>query len=199
MQADRLAAMRVIAGQYRSRPLRSLRGMDIRPTSDRLRETLFNVLTAGRPRGAGRKRVARPVRRHRGGGHRGAEPGRARRATLSSRRRAPPRSSGRTCAPSASAKDLRSTSATCSGRCVCSTARRWRQTTCFSTRRIACRKAYDETLGFLSQSRLLRPGERGDRRAREEIRSRRTRSERCERFRLLQQGDAALSFYRLSG
>jgi 16S rRNA (guanine966-N2)-methyltransferase len=29
--------------------LRSLRGMDIRPTSDRLRETLFNLLTAGRP------------------------------------------------------------------------------------------------------------------------------------------------------
>lgn len=41
--------MRVIAGQYRSRPLRSLRGMDTRPTSDRLRETLFNVLTAGNP------------------------------------------------------------------------------------------------------------------------------------------------------
>lgn len=39
--------MRVIAGKYRSRPLRSLRGMDIRPTSDRLRETLFNILTAG--------------------------------------------------------------------------------------------------------------------------------------------------------
>jgi 16S rRNA (guanine966-N2)-methyltransferase len=39
--------MRVIAGKYRSRPLRSLGGMDIRPTSDRLRETLFNVLTAG--------------------------------------------------------------------------------------------------------------------------------------------------------
>jgi 16S rRNA (guanine966-N2)-methyltransferase len=39
--------MRIIAGQYRSRPLRSLRGLDIRPTSDRLRETLFNVLTAG--------------------------------------------------------------------------------------------------------------------------------------------------------
>jgi 16S rRNA (guanine966-N2)-methyltransferase len=43
------SAMRVIAGKYRSRPLRSLRGMDIRPTSDRLRETLFNVLTAGNP------------------------------------------------------------------------------------------------------------------------------------------------------
>ncbi len=41
--------MRVIAGQYRSRPLRSLPGMDIRPTSDRLRETLFNVLCAGNP------------------------------------------------------------------------------------------------------------------------------------------------------
>jgi 16S rRNA (guanine966-N2)-methyltransferase len=42
-------AVRVIAGQYRSRPLRSLRGMDIRPTSDRLRETLFDVLCAGDP------------------------------------------------------------------------------------------------------------------------------------------------------
>jgi 16S rRNA (guanine(966)-N(2))-methyltransferase RsmD len=41
--------MRVIAGQYRSRPLRSLRGTDIRPTSDRLRETLFDVLCAGNP------------------------------------------------------------------------------------------------------------------------------------------------------
>jgi 16S rRNA (guanine966-N2)-methyltransferase len=39
--------MRVIAGKYRGRTLRSLSGMDIRPTSDRLRETLFNVLTAG--------------------------------------------------------------------------------------------------------------------------------------------------------
>ncbi len=37
-------SMRVIAGKYRSRPLRSLRGMDVRPTTDRLRETLFNVL-----------------------------------------------------------------------------------------------------------------------------------------------------------
>lgn len=41
--------MRVIAGKYRSRPLRSLRGMDVRPTADRLRETLFDVLTAGNP------------------------------------------------------------------------------------------------------------------------------------------------------
>ena len=41
--------MRVIAGKFRSRQLRSTRGMDVRPTSDRLRETLFNVLTAGNP------------------------------------------------------------------------------------------------------------------------------------------------------
>jgi 16S rRNA (guanine966-N2)-methyltransferase len=41
--------MRVIAGQFRSRTLRSLPGMDIRPTLDRMRETLFNVLTAGNP------------------------------------------------------------------------------------------------------------------------------------------------------
>jgi 16S rRNA (guanine966-N2)-methyltransferase len=41
--------MRVIAGKYRSRPLRSLRGREIRPTSDRLRETLFNLLTPGKP------------------------------------------------------------------------------------------------------------------------------------------------------
>jgi 16S rRNA (guanine(966)-N(2))-methyltransferase RsmD len=39
--------MRVIAGKFRSRPLRSLPGLDLRPTSDRLRETLFDVLAAG--------------------------------------------------------------------------------------------------------------------------------------------------------
>ena len=36
--------MRVIAGKYRSRLLKSLKGRALRPTSDRLRETLFNVL-----------------------------------------------------------------------------------------------------------------------------------------------------------
>jgi 16S rRNA (guanine966-N2)-methyltransferase len=38
--------MRVIAGQYRRRPLQSLAGTDLRPTSDRLRETLFDILAA---------------------------------------------------------------------------------------------------------------------------------------------------------
>src|ERR1700704_5840066 len=36
--------MRVIAGTDRSRILKSLKGLALRPTSDRLRETLFNVL-----------------------------------------------------------------------------------------------------------------------------------------------------------
>jgi 16S rRNA (guanine966-N2)-methyltransferase len=39
--------MRVIAGTYRSRILKSLKGLALRPTSDRLRETLFNVLGPG--------------------------------------------------------------------------------------------------------------------------------------------------------
>jgi len=41
--------MRVIAGKYRSRRLRSLPGLKLRPTADRLRETLFDVLSAGNP------------------------------------------------------------------------------------------------------------------------------------------------------
>jgi 16S rRNA (guanine966-N2)-methyltransferase len=41
--------MRVIAGKFRTRPLQSLKGTGLRPTSDRLRETLFNVLAAGDP------------------------------------------------------------------------------------------------------------------------------------------------------
>ncbi len=36
--------MRVIAGEYRSRRILSLPGLDTRPTPDRLRETLFNIL-----------------------------------------------------------------------------------------------------------------------------------------------------------
>jgi len=36
--------MRVIGGTYRGRQLRSVGGLTVRPTSDRLRETLFNIL-----------------------------------------------------------------------------------------------------------------------------------------------------------
>jgi len=38
--------MRVIGGKYRSRRVASGRGMALRPTSDRLRETLFDILQA---------------------------------------------------------------------------------------------------------------------------------------------------------
>ena len=37
--------MRIIAGTFRSRPLQAPAGLATRPSSDRLRETLFNVLT----------------------------------------------------------------------------------------------------------------------------------------------------------
>ena len=38
--------MRVIGGEFRSRRLKSIPGLATRPTSDRLRETLFNILGA---------------------------------------------------------------------------------------------------------------------------------------------------------
>ena len=37
--------MRVIAGEFRSRTILSMPGTEIRPTPDRLREALFNILT----------------------------------------------------------------------------------------------------------------------------------------------------------
>ena len=36
--------MRIVAGKFRSRHLKPVKGLDLRPTSDRLRETLFNIL-----------------------------------------------------------------------------------------------------------------------------------------------------------
>jgi 16S rRNA (guanine(966)-N(2))-methyltransferase RsmD len=41
--------MRIIAGQYRGRRLKAPRGAAVRPTSDGLRETLFNILRAHVP------------------------------------------------------------------------------------------------------------------------------------------------------
>src|SRR5204863_657757 len=40
----RMGRMRVIAGEFRSRRLKTLPGLALRPTPDRLREALFNVL-----------------------------------------------------------------------------------------------------------------------------------------------------------
>jgi 16S rRNA (guanine(966)-N(2))-methyltransferase RsmD len=36
--------MRIIAGEFRSRRLQSMPGTDVRPTSDKMRETLFNII-----------------------------------------------------------------------------------------------------------------------------------------------------------
>lgn len=41
--------MRVIAGKYKSRKLIAPAGVDTRPTADRLRETLFNIVAASVP------------------------------------------------------------------------------------------------------------------------------------------------------
>lgn len=38
--------MRVIAGEFRSRKLKSIPGLETRPTPDRLRESLFNILAS---------------------------------------------------------------------------------------------------------------------------------------------------------
>jgi len=37
--------MRIVGGEFRGRPLAAPRGQDIRPTTDRTREAVFNVLT----------------------------------------------------------------------------------------------------------------------------------------------------------
>ena len=41
--------MRIIAGKYRSRQIQTVAGNNVRPTTDMLRETLFNVVSAARP------------------------------------------------------------------------------------------------------------------------------------------------------
>jgi 16S rRNA (guanine966-N2)-methyltransferase len=38
--------MRIISGIYKGRRLKAVEGMQVRPTSDRLRETLFNILSS---------------------------------------------------------------------------------------------------------------------------------------------------------
>ena len=41
--------MRIIAGTARSLPLKTVEGMDTRPTTDKIKETLFNMLQADVP------------------------------------------------------------------------------------------------------------------------------------------------------
>ncbi|MFZ5814260.1 MAG: 16S rRNA (guanine(966)-N(2))-methyltransferase RsmD [Bacillota bacterium] len=46
-EEQRVRAMRVITGTAKGKPLKTVKGRDIRPTSDRVKESLFNVM-AGR-------------------------------------------------------------------------------------------------------------------------------------------------------
>ena len=41
--------MRVIAGTARSMPLKTIKGLETRPTTDKTKETLFNILQADVP------------------------------------------------------------------------------------------------------------------------------------------------------
>jgi 16S rRNA (guanine966-N2)-methyltransferase len=42
--------MRIVAGRFRSAPIEAPKGLETRPTSDRVRQALFNVLEHGAPR-----------------------------------------------------------------------------------------------------------------------------------------------------
>jgi 16S rRNA (guanine966-N2)-methyltransferase len=188
--------MRVIAGQYRSRPLRSLRGMDIRPTSDRLRETLFNVLTAGAP-----DALAGSVwlDLFAGTGAVGIEAlSRGAHAVyfveLSARAAAVIRENLRSLGIAAGFEVQE---------CEVQRALRMLDSQAVAADYIfldppyRMQEIYDETLGFLSQSQLLRPATV----VIAEHEKRFDPGERLgalERFRLLRQGDAALSFYHRS-
>ena len=188
--------MRVIAGQYRSRPLRSLRGMDIRPTSDRLRETLFDVLTAGRPQalagsvwldlfaGTGAVGIEALSR----GAHAVyfVESSARAAAVIRENLRALGIGEGfeiheREVQPALRLLDSQAVE----------------PDYVFLDPPYRQRQAYEETLGLLSQSRLLRPASV----VIAEHEKKFDPGERIgalQRYRLLQQGDAALSFYRLS-
>ena len=63
----KIAQVRIIAGQWRGRPLEAPPGQATRPTADRVRETLFSMLASrlGSLRGLARRRSVRGKRRAR--------------------------------------------------------------------------------------------------------------------------------------
>jgi 16S rRNA (guanine966-N2)-methyltransferase len=189
--------VRVIAGRYRSRPLRSLRGLDLRPTSDRLRESLFDVLTAGRT-GALEGSVWLDL--FAGTGAVGIEAlSRGAHAVYfveaSARAAALIRENLRSLGIE-QGFEIHERETNRALRLLDSQALAGDFVFLDPPYRMA--EAYAETLGFLSQSRLLRPASL----AVAEHDKRFDPGQRhgaLERFRLLKQGDAALSFYRLRG
>jgi 16S rRNA (guanine966-N2)-methyltransferase len=186
--------MRVIAGQYRSRPLHSLPGLDLRPTTDRLRETLFDVLAAAGgvegsvwldlfagtgavgiealSRGARQVYFVESAKRH----------ARVLRENLAAL--------GISAGYEVQEREvLKALSLLDSTGVVCDY--------CFLDPPYQRRGAYEQTLGFLAQAKLLQPSSRliaehekkfdpGD------------RFGALVRYRRLDQGDASLSFYNLS-
>jgi 16S rRNA (guanine966-N2)-methyltransferase len=185
--------MRVIAGQFRSRPLQSLPGLDLRPTSDRLRETLFDVLSATRDladtvwldlyagtgavgieafsRGARQVYFVESTKKH----------ARLLRDNL--------QSLGISAGYEVQEREvMKALSLLDSTGVVCDF--------CFLDPPYRMRGAYEQTLGYLAQSRLLQPStiviaEHEKKFNLEE------RFGALLRYRRLDQGDAALSFYRL--
>ena len=185
--------MRIVAGKFKSRQLQMPRG-EVRPTTDMLRETLFNVLAA-----AVELEGAVWIDAYAGSGavgiealSRGArqvyfiESARGPVATISANLKALGISEGWQVIAQPVAKALRQLdSAAVAANVV------------FLDPPYADAKAYEETLGFLSQSRLLSTttiviaehSKRFDPGA---------RFGALVRYRELKQGDAVLSFYRLA-
>jgi 16S rRNA (guanine966-N2)-methyltransferase len=186
--------MRIIAGQFRSRPLKSVPGGATRPTSDRLRETLFNVLQAMGPldgtvfldvyagTGAvGIEAISRGARQVYFVEH-------AKKAAAVIRDNL--RSLG-----VKEGFEILEREANAALRLLDTEAVRC--DFCFLDPPYAENELYEEALGFLSQSRMLTPetvvvAEHDKRDDLDEMYG------ALSRFRKLVQGDAALSFYRLS-
>lgn len=186
--------MRIIAGEFRSRPLKSLPGLDLRPTSDRLRETLFNVLASASElqdsiwldlyagtgavgvealsRGARQVYFVESTKKH----------ARLLRENLSSL--------GITSGFEVQEREVaQALPLMDSTGIVCDF--------CFLDPPYQMRGSYERTLGFLAQSRMLQPSSIV-------VAEHEKRFDPDERFgalvryRKLEQGDAALSFYRLT-
>jgi 16S rRNA (guanine966-N2)-methyltransferase len=183
--------MRVIAGQYRSRKLIAPSGAATRPTSDRLRETVFNVVAASVPDSVWLDLYA-------GSGAVGIE-------ALSRGARMAYFVETSTPAIRAIRANLKSLSISegfeLQEREVVKALRTLDAAAvscdfCFLDPPYADYGAYEQTLGFLSQSRLLTPKSiviaEHDKHS-----DLLNRYGALVRFRKLRQGDAVLSFYRL--
>ncbi len=189
--------MRVIAGEYRRRTLRSLPGLEIRPTSDRLRETLFNVLCAGNPAAlegsvwldlyAGTGAVGIEALSRGAGKVYFVESSRAAAEVIAANLKSLGISSGFQIVKAEAAKSLRQLEA---AGCIADYV--------FLDPPYSMHDEYTETLAGLAPSKLL--GERCIVIAEHEKRSDPgDASGGLRRYRKLVQGDAALSFYRLAG